>query len=107
MQTYTDRSQTHKHTTIVCPACTPRYKNQCYTQGRRQEFEEGGAELKGCEAPGFWRRAPKIFGNRKPHLLINDSIPGIVVVPGVLASIQGAGVEATGVSGCVRFMMLQ
>ncbi len=37
------------------------------SQGRRQEFKEGGAELKGgCEG------APKIFGDRKPHLLIND-----------------------------------
>ena len=48
-----------------------------YSQGRRQEFKEGGAELKGCEAPSTWR------GDRKPHLLINDSFPGIVIVPGV------------------------
>ncbi len=49
-------------------------------QGRRQDFEEGGAELKGCEASGFWRRATKICDDQKPHLLINDSFPGIVVL---------------------------
>ena len=44
-------------------------------QGRRQEFEEGRAELLGCEAPETtWRRAPKFFGSRKPHPLINDSL---------------------------------
>ncbi len=44
-------------------------------QGRRQEFEEGRAELLGCEAPETtWRRAPKFFGSQKPHPLINDSL---------------------------------
>ncbi len=48
-----------RYKVVRCSVCT-------MWQGRRQEFEEGGAELKGCEG------APKIFGDRKPHLLIND-----------------------------------
>ncbi len=32
---------------------------------------------------GALRGAPKIFSYQKPHLLINDSFPGIVVAPGV------------------------
>ena len=36
-------------------------------QGRRQEFEEGGAELKGCEAPGFWCFAQSAENFRLPE----------------------------------------
>ncbi len=44
------------------------------TQGHRQEFEEGGAELLGFAPETTWRGAPKFFIDRKPHPLINDSL---------------------------------
>ncbi len=58
-------------------------------RGVGRNCRKGGAQFKGCEVLGFWRKAPKIGGcNRKPHLLFNDSLTGSSPYPVIQCTVR-------------------